>query len=717
MIRQINPLLLGLITIAAMALLPNDRAHAESPRVLEAGQLPADSRLGGQRTYNDAYHSWVPPATKAAWEAARLAIRERMLVGLGLWPMPPQAPLEPVIHGKIEREGYSIEKVFFASHPGHYVSGNLYRPKNVKGKIPGVLCPHGHWAEGRFYELSEDKAQRDQISKGAEKFMAGAQYPLQARMVGLVRMGCVVFHYDMVGNADSQKIAHRQGFTDVAATLRLQDFMGLQTFNSMKALDFLLSLPEVDSSRIGVTGASGGGTQTFVLCALDPRPAVAFPAVMVSTAMQGGCVCENCSYLRIGTNNVAFAALFAPKPLAMSGANDWTINIETKGLPELKQIYGLYGKADLVQAKAYPQFDHNYNQVAREMMYSWFNTYLKLGLSEPIEERDFMPVPPAQLSVYDAAHPVPANALDADGLKAYLTQVENAQFAALLPKDATGLDEYRRVVGTAARVMLDAGVPATDDVKEVSPMQESVLAGCQLFRVSVTRRDAGEQIPVLALVPGSFKGNAVLWIDGAGKQHLFDADGQPTVAVKKALDAGTAVISADVLLTGEYLDDPSKPVKAQTVNETFAGYTFGYNRPLVSNRVRDILTVIAQIRKFPMFKKLHLVGTGEAGPWVILARALAKDSIGRCIVDLQGFGFSRITRRDDPMLLPGALKYGGIGGFAALAVPGELFIFGVYGVEEEVMSGLGAVNKVAQGHMALFARRLNDFEAVEVLLK
>src|SRR5262249_53578254 len=159
--------------------------------------------------------------------------------------------------------------------------------------------------------------------------------PLQARCVQLARMGCVVFFYDMVGYADSRPIGHRAGFTDAEAELRLQSFMGLQTFNSIRALDFLLSLPEVDPKRIGVTGASGGGTQTFILGAIDDRPAAAFPAVMVSTAMQGGCICENCSYLRQDCGNIDLAALFAPRPLAMSGAKDWTIDIETKGLPAL----------------------------------------------------------------------------------------------------------------------------------------------------------------------------------------------------------------------------------------------------------------------------------------------------------------------------------------------------------------------------------------------
>src|SRR5579872_7179600 len=508
LIRIRRVVLSGLLMFSVIHSMCAEMAQAAAPRVLEPGKLPADKRLGPQRTYNDASHPWRPPSTVEAWEAAKPAVRERMLVGMGLWPMPPAAPLKPVIHGKIERDDYTIEKVFFASDPGHYVSGNLYRPKKIDGKAPGVLCPHGHWQNGRFYELPADKAKKEQIDTGAEKFMAGARFPLQARMVGLARAGCVVFHYDMVGRADSQAIAHAQGFTDVEATLRLQDFMGLQTFNSLQALEFLLSLPDVDPARIGVTGASGGGTQTFVLCAIDPRPAVAFPAVMVSTAMQGGCICENCSYLRIGLNNITFAAMFAPRPQALSGAHDWTIDIESKGLPELKLLYGLYNKPDLVHAKAFPQFEHNYNQVAREMMYSWFNKHLNLGLKDPVEERDFVPVPPAELSVYDAAHPVPADALDATGLKAYLTQVGNDQYTALLPKDASGLAEYRRIVGTAARVMLDAGATDADDVKRASDLQESALGGHRLFRISATRRDAGEQIPIVAIVPVSCNGTA-----------------------------------------------------------------------------------------------------------------------------------------------------------------------------------------------------------------
>ncbi|MGH7129472.1 MAG: alpha/beta hydrolase family protein, partial [Planctomycetaceae bacterium] len=361
-------------------------------------------------------------------------------------------------HGKIERDDYPIEKVFFEGRPGFYVTGNLYRPKHGDGKRPGVLCPHGHWRNGRFYDAGENAA-KEQIAQGAESFPAAARSPLQARMVHLARMGCVVFHYDMIGYADSRQLPHREGFNDVEAALWMQNTMGLQTWSSIRALDFLLSLDDVDPERIGVTGASGGGTQTFMLGAVDDRPDVAFPAVMVSTNMQGGCVCENAPYLRLGINNIALAALFAPRPLAMSGADDWTIDIESKGLPELRQVYALYGRPSLVTAEAYPQFKHNYNQVAREMMSAWFKEHLKLPDDAPVTERDFEPVEPQHLSVFDADHPRPENAVTVESLRADLTETAQKQFSELLPKSKDGLAEYRRIVGGAAAVMLDDGVP------------------------------------------------------------------------------------------------------------------------------------------------------------------------------------------------------------------------------------------------------------------
>jgi hypothetical protein len=692
--------LLALPVLLTLALV--QCAHAASPadvsRALEPGTKLDDPRLGPQRTLSDKYHPWTPAATKAEWEKQSQAIRERILVATGLWPMPPKEPLKPVIHGRIDRGDYTVEKVFFASLPGHYVSGNLYRPAKIKGKVPGVLCPYGHWKDGRFNDAGEREA-KSNLNQGAEATMAGARYPLQARMVQLARLGCVVFHYDMVGMADSQPIGHGAGFADAEAELRLQSALGLQTFNSIRALDFLSSLPEVDPNRIAVTGASGGGTQTFLLCAVDPRPAVAFPAVMVSTNMQGGCVCENSDLLRIGINNVAIAALFAPKPLAMSGAHDWTIDIETKGLPELKQVYALYGRADDVTAKCFRQFGHNYNRVSRQMMYEWFDSHLKLGHKSPIVEEDFWPIDPKDLSVFDEKHPRPADAKSATELRKEMTAIAKKQFAELLPKDQAGLARYRQVVGTAVRVMLDAGLPDPDVIDVGTASQSDLEGGVHLLKGIAVRSDDNTKLPWVLLRPETFNGTVVLWIDGQGKSHLFGNDGKPNRWVRKLLDAGNAVVSVDLFKTGEFCE-PGKPVLLTMVNPKYAGYTFGYNRTLLANRVHDVLTAVGGLRKNDQVQKIELVGTGEAGPCVLLAAGLLRDQVAGVMADARSLSYESIPPTTDPLFLPGALKYGGLGGIAALAAPTNLEVFGTEGIPAEELAPLSAVYKSAGGRLS-----------------
>src|SRR5206468_6822768 len=179
--------------------------------------------------------------------------------------------------------------------------------------------------------------------------------------------------------------------------------------NSVRALDFLTSLPDVDPTKVAVTGASGGGTQTFMLVAVDERPAVSVPVVMVSTAMQGGCTCENAPYLRIDAGNIDIAALAAPKPLGLVAANDWTKEIMTKGkgYPELQKLYKMLGHEDRVHAEAFLHFDHNYNAVSRSVVYTFINKHFGLGFPEPVIERDYKPLSREEMSVWDAQHPAP----------------------------------------------------------------------------------------------------------------------------------------------------------------------------------------------------------------------------------------------------------------------------------------------------------------------
>src|SRR3954468_2563038 len=434
---------------------------------LQAASPPEDIRLQTPKDLNGEF-PFTPPKTKAEWEKRAEYVRRQILVSQGLWPMPTKTPLNAVIHGRIDRPEYSVEKVYFESAPGFFVTGNLYRPKDVKGKVPGVLFAHGHWKDARLSEETEDKLLKE-IATGEERFERGGRSRFQSMCVQLARMGCVVWQWDMLSDSDAvqfpREVVHTfakqrpemnttegWGLYSPQAEAHLQSIMGLQTWNAVRSLDFLLSLPEVDPGRTAITGASGGGTQTMVLAAIDPRVKLSFPAVMVSTAMQGGCTCENASLLRVNTGNIEFAGLFAPRPQGMSTANDWTKEMSTKGFPELKQLYNMLGAPENVMLQRGEHFPHNYNAVSRSAFYGWINRHFKLGQTDPVIERDYPRLKRADLTVWDAEHPAP-KAADPEferGLLRWFHEDAQKQLA----DAASSPEQFRSVYGGAFDIVL-----------------------------------------------------------------------------------------------------------------------------------------------------------------------------------------------------------------------------------------------------------------------
>ena len=705
--RARSLLLIAILLTAAASASAAPAAAAGSPRALPPGQRPHDSRLGALRTLDD-YFPFTPVASKEAWVARAADLRRRILVSQGLWPMPTKTPLEAVIHGKVERDDFTVERVFFQSYPGQFVTGSLFRPKggDPNARHPAVLCPHGHWNNGRFYDAGEAELKK-QIAKGAEKFDPAGRFPLQARCVQLARMGCVVFHYDMLGNADSVQIDHRPGvreamntkedwgFFSPQAELHLQNMMGLQTWDSVRALDFITSLPDVDPARIAVTGASGGGTQTMLITAVDDRVALAFPAVMVSTAMQGGCTCENAPYLRIDEGNIDIAALAAPRPLGMTAADDWTKEIMTKGYPDLQKLYAMLGVPDRVFAAAFPQFEHNYNYVSRAQMYAFVNKQLKLGLADTaIVERDFKPLSKEELTVWIADHPKPSG--DAVGeaherkLLKWLTDDADKHVGAVAPKDAASLSEYRKVVGGAWDVVIGRRLENVSGPIDYA-LSDKLDKGTYLQMTStITLKERGEQLPMLFLHPkdkDKWNGQVVLWLTDTGKAGLLDANGAPHDPIVKLLGAGFSVAGVDLFMQGEFLEDPSKPLSDVTIKgygngkeawQKAACYTFGYNPPLFARRVHDVLTAIKFMQGAEYeTKQIHLVGLGkEAGPIAAAARVQAGEAVTKCAVDTGGFRFASLDRFSHPMFTPGAAKYGDVPALLALNAPQKLWVAG-----------------------------------------
>lgn len=322
-----------------------------------------------------------------SWEKRSSTIKKGIISGMKLNQMPKsEGNFNPIIRNRKEMDGYVVENVAIESFPGFYITGNIYTPTKLEEKNAAILSPHGHFKDKR---LTKD---------------------VQIRCAALARMGAIVFAYDMVGYAESKQVTHKM---PIALTL--------QTYNSKRVLEYLLSRPDVDSDRIGMTGGSGGGTQTFVLTAIDDRITVSVPAVQVSAHFFGGCVCESGMPIHKSTkhqtNNVEIAALCAPRPLLMiSDGLDWTHNTPRIEYPYVQSVYALYNAEHKVENVHLPAEKHNYGPSKRGAAYAFLAYHLDLDydnveFNKGVVE-DFVTVLPQDaLKVFNVENQRPVNAL------------------------------------------------------------------------------------------------------------------------------------------------------------------------------------------------------------------------------------------------------------------------------------------------------------------
>jgi Acetyl xylan esterase (AXE1) len=604
-----------------------------------------DKRRGHSRTnYEGA--DFQAPASAAAWRDRAQHLREQMLVTLGLWPMFPKTPLNPKITGKLDRGDYTIEKVVLETFPGFTLSGNLYKPAKATGKMPGILCPHGHWSDGRV------------------------NTEVQPRCIRWAKLGCVVFLYDMVGYNDSKPFTHE--FLNDRLRHWGLSLPTLQTWNSVRALDWLTSLPDVDSARLGCTGESGGGTQTFLLTALDNRIAVSAPVVMVSDYFQGGCVCENAAGLRHGTDNIEFAALAAPRPLVLVGATgDWTRRTMDRVFPAIRGVYSLIGSRDRVSAQIF-DFPHNYNETSRNAVYAAMSHWL-FRIDDPTKTKEGKQSleKPEDLWTFGPGHPAPPDRKTPEQLENYLIDTLNHMLDELAPgSNPARWEASRRFLETSLKIRTGVEIPAYESISEteVRSVSRDLYT---IEHVTVGRKSLGDAIPVVKIVPRQFKNRLTILAHARGKAAIVGDSGKPNALAQAMLSRGHAVVAFDPLFVGESLDSQN-PVPHRPDTAHFETY----NPSRAADQMQDLATVVAWAKSQGDVDLVNLVAQDDAGYQALVARPMI-EGLSRTVIELSN---TPQTRKPDDwpaaIDLAGLEQFGGVKAAAALSAPSPLWLYG-----------------------------------------
>ena len=327
----------------------------------------------------------------SAWEARKKLLKPQLMEALQLQVLPAAPASNPIITNRRELNGYTVENIALEILPGLYVNGSLYKPSVYTGKIPLILNPDGHWEKQRY------------------------RPDCQYRCAALAKMGAMAFSYDLFAWGESQlqfQLAdHRRSLA-----------MTIQVLGSIRILDYLLSRPDADTSRVAITGGSGAGSHTVLMTAIDDRIKASAPVVAISSYFYGGCPCESGMPIHAcggGTDNVEIAAMAAPRPqLLVSDGGDWTDRCPEYDFPYLQKIYDWYGKKDGVSNVHLSNEKHDFGINKRTAVYRFMAKYLRLNLAAiqdakgNIDESKITIEPESALYVFGAkGEKLPAHAI------------------------------------------------------------------------------------------------------------------------------------------------------------------------------------------------------------------------------------------------------------------------------------------------------------------
>ncbi len=584
--------------------------------------VPDDLRLVADR-HTDTHFPITRFASREEVESRREELVFNLRMAAGLYPWPERNPLNTKRELVGEYDGYTIYKIMFESYPGFWSTGNLYLPRPLTGKHPAILNVIGHWYTQRLTRTDR------------------ADYPRQ--LANFARMGFICLVTDMIGMVDSRQLPHEYGRDE--RELWSSNGLGVQLWNNIRALDLLCSMPEVDADNIGVTGASGGGSQSLFLSLADPRIKAAAPINMISLQMQGGCQCENAAGLRRHTTNAEMCAVLAPRALFLAGSTgDWTKNQETEEYPAMLEVYRHYGAAHMVE-HYYQVAGHQYNQKTRRRVYSFFARHL-MGKEIVWEEEPIDAFDTDCLTWFKGGEKAPGFANDSEYFAAHKAE---------LTRRVASLDAGEK------KKML-AWVTGIGDLPPVTADGIFSEENGVTLEKNIVTSTRGEQIPWVKLTPAGWDGRRIcLALGGMGKDCL------DSPAIKSMLKEGIAVLSGDIFLTGEYGD--ATPRIPGTANAERYFTTFHYTSAAYRAQDVSLLWRLAS----SMADECTLWADGIAARAAACALPLLE---GVKTASLEASALELSTDEDymKGFFVPCLLPLGGLKGCVALAdCPVELF--------------------------------------------
>ncbi|MDB5338993.1 MAG: dienelactone hydrolase-like enzyme [Planctomycetaceae bacterium] len=528
------------------------------------------------------------PATLEEWQSRKQQLRQNLLKSWGGFPAEP-CDLAPKIVGELKRDGYRVEKVLLQTRPGIWMTANAYIPDG-EGKRAAVLNVHGHW-------------------KGAK------QDPVvQSRCIGLAKLGFFVLAVDAFGAGErglSKNLGEYHGEM-VAATLLPVGLplSGLQVYENMRAVDYLLTRPEVDGSRLGITGASGGGNQTMYAGAFDERFRAVVPVCSVGTYQSyigaASCMCEVVPNALTYTEESGLLSLVAPRALmvinATKDAFQFSVGEAQKSIAVAQPIFRMYGKAGSISHDIF-ESPHDYGKAMRESMYGWMTLHLKgEGLGNPIPEPAFQTEDPEDLRCF-SGDTRPDDFVTLPKFAA----AEGRKLNARWDNDKLAHREHWDATAERLQHAFTSSVLGGWPQRTESKLQVSKPAGSDQT-VYTAESEPGIEVTATHFAGTRKEGRLAIILDLEGAAH---AEANPVV--KGLAEQGWDRLVIDVRGSGKYAVAGDKIMRAPDHNS--CEWSLWTGRPLLGQWIWDARRIIDAVTEVhpELLAKPTLIGIGSAG--------------------------------------------------------------------------------------------------------